>query len=404
MDGIRLIPRTRYLDRIAPFAGTRLIKVITGLRRVGKSCVLRMLADRAAQTAPDVPVIFIDKERSRWEGVTDGASLEAEARTRAGTGSASVFIDEAQEIDGFATALRSMAAEGRYDIYVTGSNARLLSGEIATLFAGRTVGIRVHPLSYDEFLTFHGREDSDESLAWYLRFGGLPFLHLLPPDGHATMEYLGGVYDSVILKDVVTRYGIRNPATLARVVEYMADSVGSPSSARNIANFLKSKGVEVSPQAILDYLSHLEDCFALSRVKTLGLSGKPILEGPGKWYFGDLGLWTRIRGFDMTDIGKIVENAVFLRLETDGWTVKTGRVGDREVDFAAERDGRRLYVQASYLLADARTREREFGALLAMNDAWPKLVVSMDPIREDYRGIRHLSLREFLLGNYDRLA
>lgn len=400
MSVLGLIPRSRYLERLRPYVGTELIKLITGLRRVGKSSILRLLADEARGARPEIPVLFIDKELSAWEAVADGPALEAAAKETAAGGKLALFVDEAQEIRGFDRALRSLAAEGGYDIYVTGSNAQLLSGDIATLFAGRTATIQVHPLSYDEFLLFHGRGDSDESLALYLRYGGLPFLRKLPLEDETAFEYLRGVYDSVILKDIVLRHGLRNPATLARIAEYVADSIGSPSSARNIANYLKSRGVESSPQAVLDYLGHLEQAFAVRRVKAEDLAGKRILENGDKYYFEDLGMRSVSRGFEGRDIAKVVENAVFLRLELDGWTIRSGRAGTREIDFACERGGSRIYVQASYLLADESTREREFGALLATGDVWPRFVVSMDPIQADERGVRHISLRDFLLGKY----
>lgn len=395
-----LIPRQRYLDRLAPYVGTPLIKIITGQRRVGKSSILKLMAARVKAERPEMPVLYIDKELSRWEKVADGQALEAAVKDAAGDGGITLFVDEAQEIRGFDRALRSLAAEGGRDIYITGSNANLLSGDIATLFAGRTATIRVHPLSYDEFLLFHGREDTDESLSLYLRFGGLPFLRKLPLEDATALEYLGGVYDSVVLKDIVLRHGLRNPATLRRVVEFVADNIGSPTSARNAANYLKSRGVDASPQSILDYFSHLEAAYALRRVKSEDLAGKRILESGDKYYFEDLGIRTAVRGFSQREIGKVVENAVFLRLETDGWIVRSGRAGKREIDFVAEREGKRIYVQACYLIAEDATREREFGALLDAPDAWPRFVVSMDPIRADQSGIRHLSLKSFLLGEY----
>jgi uncharacterized protein len=396
-----LIPRPRYLQRIKPYIGSALIKLITGQRRVGKSSILKLLAQDSARRQPDLPLLYIDKELSSWDAVADGPALEEAAKEKAEGGKLALFVDEAQEIRGFDRALRSLAAQGGYDIYVTGSNAHLLSADIATLFAGRTATITVHPLSYDEFLAFHAREDSDASLDLYLRYGGLPFLRNLPLEDETAFEYLRGVYDSVLLKDIVLRRSLRNPATLTRIAEYVADCVGSPSSARNVANYLRSRGVEASPQAVLDYMGYLEESFAIARVRAEDLAGKRILESGDKYYFEDLGLRSAARGFSRRDIAKIVENAVFLRLELDGWTVRSGRSGAREIDFACERAGKRIYVQACYLIADDETREREFGALLGTGDAWPRFVVSMDPLQADERGVRHLSLRAFLLGGYE---
>lgn len=377
--------------------GTRLIKVITGQRRVGKSSVLQSLAAHYRIERPEVRTIVIDKERSAWDQVRDAASLERAAQPL-GNEMVALFIDEAQEIPGFERALRSLAAGGRHDIWVTGSNARLLSGEIATLFAGRTATLRIRALDYAEFLTFHERAESDESLALYLRYGGLPFLRNLRLADETAYEYLGGVFDAIVLKDIVQRHAIRNPAILERIVEFLADSIGSPVSARNVANYLKTKGIECSPQTVLDYSGYLTDAYTANRVRAEDLQGKRILESGDKYYFEDLGLRSTLRGFDQRDIGKVVENAVYLKLAGAGWDVRSGRIGEREIDFVCERGGKRAYVQAAYLVPDGLTREREFGSLLALRDAWPRYVVSMDPIRADHEGIRHLGLREFLLG------
>ncbi|HUX20656.1 MAG TPA: ATP-binding protein [Spirochaetia bacterium] len=391
-----LIPRPRYIDRARLWFGTRLIKILTGQRRVGKSSILRNLVSIYGEEQPEIRLVFIDKELSEWDRIHDAASLEQAASSKGGERVA-LFIDEAQEIPGFERAIRSLATDGLHDIWVTGSNARLLSGDIATLFAGRTATLRIRALDYGEFLRFHAREDSDESLALYLRYGGLPFLRNLRLADETAFEYLHGVFDAIVLKDLVQRHGVRNPAILARIVEFLADTIGSPVSARNVANYLKSKGIDASPQTILDYFGHLTDAYGINRVRAEDLQGKRLLESGDKYYFEDLGLRSVARGFDQRDIGKIVENAVYLKLAAEGWEINSGRAGDREIDFVCERAGKRIYVQATYLVPDGPTRVREFGSLLALRDAWPRFVVSMDPIRADQEGVRHLSLREFLL-------
>jgi hypothetical protein len=389
------IERPLYTARTRLFFGTPLIKIITGQRRVGKSCVLKSIADIYRAERPDWRVVLIDKELSAWDQVRDASSLEAAAAAADGERVA-LFVDEAQEIPGFEKALRSLAAGGRHDIWVTGSNARLLSGEIATLFAGRTVSIRIRALDYSEFLLFHSLADGDPSLALYLRYGGLPFLRNLKLADETVLEYLGGVFDAIVLKDIVQRHGIRNPAVFARMVEFLADSIGSPVSARNVANYLKSKGIDCSPQTALDYFGYLAESYCANRVRAEDVTGKRLLETGDKYYFDDLGMRSAARGFDQRDIGKIIENAVYLKLAGDGWDIRSGRVGDREIDFVCERGNERQYVQAAYLVPDGDTREREFGALLALRDAWPKTVVSMDPLRADYEGVRHVGLREYL--------
>jgi predicted AAA+ superfamily ATPase len=271
-----------------------------------------------------------------------------------------------------------------------------LSGEIATLFAGRSVSLRIRALNYLEFLRFHDREDSEASLADYLRYGGLPFLRNLELADETALEYLGGVFDAIVLKDIVQRHGVRNPVIFARMVEFLADSIGSPVSARNVANYLKSKGIDCSPQTVLDYFGYLAESYCANKVRAEDVTGKRLLETGDKYYFDDLGMRSAARGFDQRDIGKVVENAVYLKLAGEGWDIRSGRIGDREIDFVCQRGGERQYVQAAYLVPDGATREREFGSLLALRDAWPKTVVSMDPLRADYEGVRHIALGDFL--------
>jgi hypothetical protein len=390
-----LLERPRYTDQARAWFGNRLIKILTGQRRVGKSFILRNLADICRRERPEWRTVLIDKELSAWDQVRDAPSLELAAASRNGEHVA-LFIDEAQEIPGFERALRSLAAAGLHDIWVTGSNARLLSGEIASLFAGRTVTLRIRALDYGEFLRFHGLEDSDASLALYLHYGGLPFLRNLRLADETAFEYLRGVFDAIVLKDIVQRHGVRNPAILGRIVEFLADSIGCPVSARNVANYLKAKGIECSPQTVLDYFGHLANAYSVNRVRAEDLAGKRLLESGDKYYFDDLGMRSAARGFDQRDIGKVIENAVYLKLAGEGWDIRSGRAGDREIDFVCDRSGTRIYVQAAYLVPDGTTREREFGSLLDLRDAWPRYVVSMDPLRADYEGVRHLGLREFL--------
>jgi predicted AAA+ superfamily ATPase len=391
-----LLDRPQYADQARAWFGSRLIKILAGQRRVGKSFILRSLADTSRRERPEWRTIFIDKELSAWDHVRDASSLELAAASRNGEPVA-LFIDEAQEIAGFERAVRSLAAAGLHDIWVTGSNAQLLSGEIATLFAGRTVTLRIRALDYGEFLRFHGLEDSDASLPLYLRYGGLPFLRNLRLADETAFEYLRGVFNAIVLKDIVQRHRVRNPAILGRIVEFLGDSIGSPVSARNVANFLKAKGIECSPQTVLDYFGHLTDAYSVNRVRAEDLAGKRLLESGDKYYFDDLGMRSAARGFDQRDIGKVIENAVYLKLAGEGWDIHSGRAGDREIDFVCERAGTRIYVQAAYLVPDGTTREREFGSLLALRDAFPRYVVSMDPLQADHDGVRHLSLREFLL-------
>jgi len=289
------------------------------------------------------------------------------------------------------------SAEGRYDLYVTGSNARLLSGELATLFTGRAITFEIHALSYTEFLSFHRLEDSDKSLQYYLRYGGLPYLARLPFEDRVLVEYLEAIVDTVVLRDVVERFGVRNTSFLRNLVRYCADAVGTLLSAKRIADYLKSQRLSVSPQIVIDYLGHLEAAFLIHRCPRYDIQGRKLFEIGEKIYFEDLGLRTSLRGFRQTDLGKVLENAVYLKLVQEGFSVGVGVLGDREIDFVATRGDECLYVQAAASVADESTRAREFGNLLQIKDNHPKFVVSLDPVRADEKGIRHLGLREFLL-------
>ncbi len=391
-----VLDRPRYLSRVAPWVGKPLIKVLTGQRRIGKSCLLQTLARTLAAAEPGRPVLHLEMERAEWRSVGDADALLTWVADRAPTGRAAILIDEVQEIHDFDVALRSLATEQRLDLYVTGSNAELLSGEIATRFAGRSITIEVHPLSYDEFLVFHARPDDDASLAAYLRYGGLPFLRNVSLTDAVVFEYLSGVANTALLADVVARHQIRNPDLLTRLVLFLADNVGSPVSAQSVVRFLKSQRTSASVPTILAHLSQLAQAFLIRCVRRSDLEGKRFFEVAEKHYFEDLGLRAALRGSRPEDVGKVVENAVFNRLVVDGWQVTTGFSGDKEIDFVCVRGTERAYVQATYLMPESTTRAREFGNLLSIRDNHPKYVVSLDPFQSDERGVRHLALRAFL--------
>lgn len=387
--------RPRTWKRLEPWIGSNLIKVVTGQRRVGKSSFLSTIAD-VLETKSGTAPLFVQCELAEWSHIATGDDLLRAALAYAPSGQAVLLVDEVQEISGFDKALRSLVAEERWDVYVTGSNAELLSGEIASRFAGRAVTIEMHPLGYDEFLVFHDQVDSDASLARYLRYGGLPFLRHLPLRDDTAFEYLGGVAQTAILKDVVRRHSIRSPDLLERLVLFLADSTGSPVSAQSIARYLKSQRATVSVPTLLEYMHHLQQAYLLRRVRRQDLEGKRFLEVAEKHYFEDVGIRAALLGSRPQDIGKILENVVYQRLLMDGWSVSTGDQDGREIDFVCERGSDRIYVQATYLLADTATRQREFGNLLAIADNHPKFVVSMDPHLQDDRGVKHQGLRTFL--------
>lgn len=393
------IERPLYLQRIMPYVQKGIMKILVGQRRVGKSYMLFQLMDRISALDPDGQQIYINKELNEFAEIRrDKDLLEYIAAHRKADRQLYLFIDELQEIDGFEHALRSLQAEGDVDIYGTGSNAKLLSGELAAYLSGRYVEIKVYGLTYAEFLQFHGQQQGRESLNAYMKFGGLPYLRHLELNDSIIFDYLGNIADAIMLKDIVARYDIRNVSFLQRLMRFLADNVGSLVTARKISEYLKSQQMKVSHNLVIDYLSYLSNALLVFSVNRYDIVGKKIFEIGEKYYFEDLGIRHALVGFRGTDINKILENLVFMHLKTAGYEVSVGQIGKWEVDFVCEKAGNRLYVQVAYMIADEKVRDREFGNLLKLPDNFPKMVVSMDEVTGgNYQGIDHVHIEDFLL-------
>ena len=362
---------------------------------------MMQLADMLRQRRADANLIYIDKERLDFAALKTEQDLYQYVRQHLEQNHPNyLFVDEVQEIENFQLALRSLLNEDACDIYCTGSNARILSGELATHLAGRYVEIHVHSLSYQEFLDFNRLADNRESLRRYLIFGGMPYLHNLPMDENVIFEYLRNVYSTILLKDVVSRENIRNVSFLENLVAYLADNTGSLFSAQNISKYLKSQRVNMPTQTILNYLKALCNSYFLYKLQRADTHGMKIFEIGEKYYFEDLGLHNAIRHFDFRrDVNKLMENVVCIELMRAGYQVHIGKNGNKEIDFMASKGSQRIYVQVSYLLPDEITIEREFGNLLDIPDNYPKYVVTMDEMLcgSNYQGIKQVHLRDFLL-------
>ncbi|MBU0991798.1 MAG: ATP-binding protein [Proteobacteria bacterium] len=393
------IERPIYLDRVMPYVKKDIIKIFIGQRRVGKSYMLFQLMDRISTLNPDGQQIYINKELYEFTNIRNAEDLlNYIASHRQSDRYLSLFIDELQDIEGFETALRSLQAEGNVDIYGTGSNAKLLSGELATYLSGRYIEIKVYGLSYGEFLTFHGLERGSSSLQSYLKFGGLPYLRHLSLDDTVVFDYLKNVTDAILLKDIVSRYDIRNVSFLQRLARFLADNVGSLVTARKISAYLKSQKIKISHNLVLDYLTYLSNALLVLPAKRYEIVGKKIFEIGEKYYFEDLGIRHALVGFRPTDINKVIENVIFTHLKISGYDVSVGQIGKKEVDFVCEKDAERLYIQATYMITDDKVRDREYGNLLAIPDNYPKKVVSMDTVPGgSYQGVNHIYLEDFLL-------
>jgi predicted AAA+ superfamily ATPase len=399
-----LISRNRYFNKIKPFINKNIIKVLTGQRRVGKSYLLLQLKDEILKLNKDSNIIFINKEYFEFSFIRNSDDLYSYVESRISPEHKNyLMIDEIQDIFEFEKVLRHYQSKNNIDIYCTGSNATMLSSELSTHLSGRHVEFKIYSLSYLEFLEFNNLDSNKNSLDKYLQHGGLPFLRNLPDDNIVISEYLKGIYTTIIYKDVVGRNNIRNTIFLENLVQFLASDIGNTISGQKIRDYLKSQGVKTSTQNVLNYLTYLENAFLVYKVLRKDIIGKRIFEINSKYYFEDWGLSNAIIGDDYFDIGKTIENVIYINLLIAGYDVKVGQTGDREIDFIAEKEGAKVYVQASYLIPTEKVKQREFGNLLLVKDNYPKYVVSLDEyLIGNFEGIKHLHLKEFL-ENIDNL-
>lgn len=394
------ILRQSYLEKIERYLGRDTIIILTGQRRIGKSYILRLFRDKVSKDAGS-NVIFIDKEKNEFDDIKTYKDLNAyidERRNRAKKNY--ILVDEIQDIAEFEKSVRSYYEEPDVEIVVTGSNSKMLSGDLSTLIGGRYKEICVQALSYEEFMLFHTLPDSDDTLAKYIRFGGLPGLVKIGLDEQDAREYQLDVYHTVLLKDVVMRNKIRNVPFLENLVRFLADNTGKIISANSIAKYMKAQGESVTSTVIINYIKNLSDAYLIHKVNRYDIHGKKLFESNDKFYFEDNGLRNTLAGGSREgDIEKVIENVIYNHLVRLGYEVTVGQLQAGEIDFVCNKpEGQRVYVQASYLIADDATRAREFGHLQAIKDNYPKYVISMTPLvdRQDSDGITHLSLRRFL--------
>lgn len=399
METVKFIQRKQYLDKITPFVQKGVIKVIIGQRRVGKSFMLYQLIDYIEKKVKNPLIIYINKELHEFDNIKNSNDLVQYVNRAKKNRKKDIFlfIDEVQDITDFEKALRSLHAENICDIYCTGSNAAMFSGELATYLSGRYVEIKIYGLSYNEYLLFHKLDDSNESLQSYIRYGGLPFLINLELKDLTVYEYLRNIFNTIMLKDIVSRYNIRNIDFLERLVEFVAENTGSMVSSKKISDYLKSQRINISPNIVLDYLSYLTSAFFIFKAKRADITGKKIFEIGEKYYFEDLGIRHTITGFAQQDINRVLENLVYLHMKINGYEVNVGEIDGREIDFVCRKSNSKIYIQVSYMITGEDVHKREFGNLMKIDDNYRKIVVSMDEITGGgYQGIEHIHIREFL--------
>ncbi|MBN2893378.1 MAG: ATP-binding protein [Bacteroidales bacterium] len=393
------LKRDYYLNKIRPFINKQLIKVITGQRRVGKSYLLMQIRDEISLQDRNANIIYINLEKIEYSDLKNYKQLAQLISEKLTDNQNYIFIDEIQEIYGFERVLRSYLTEPNIDIYCTGSNANLLSGELATFLSGRHIEVKVNSLSFIEFLYFHNLPPNEKSLTMYLKFGGMPFLINLKNEEEIKQEYLKNIFNTIVFRDIVARYSIRDVSFLENIIRFVADNIGSILSANNITKYLKSQNINKTTQTIINYLEYIKNSYTIDKVKRYDLHGKKIFESGEKYYFHDLGIRNNIVGFNMTEIHKIIENVVYNHLKFNDFKIFIGKLDNTEIDFIAKKNNEVIYVQVAYLLKDEKTINREFGNLLKIKDNFPKYVISMDNFSapNSFRGIKHISLLNFLL-------
>lgn len=399
-----MIQRETYMKRIRPFIDQDVIKVLTGVRRSGKSVMLELIKQELQNRGIDQGqlISFNFESMANADYLTaDALYQELKTRIPAAGGRVYLFFDEIQEVDNWQRCINALRVDVDCDIYITGSNAKLLSGELATLLAGRYVAFVIYPFSFAEYLQAEQEQGAhctpEQAFREYLERGGMPFLTQVHIDRTASLQYLRDVYNSVVLKDIVQRHAIRDTELLERVIAFAFANVGHTFSARSIANYIKSEGRKVAPDTVVAYLKYCCDSCLLQRVNREDVTGKGILAVQEKYYVVDQGFREAVYGSNARGIDQALENIVCIELLRRGYEVRVGKYDNREIDFIGHRDGQKLYIQVTYLLSTPEIIAREFDVLQALPDNYPKYVVSMDEFDFSRNGIKHRNLRDFLL-------
>lgn len=399
-----MIKRELYLKKLLFLKDQPIIKVLTGMRRAGKSTLLDLLEEAfMAAGVPKAQIIHLNFEWMALDEIRDDHQLYALLQERMrGQQTVYLLLDEIQLVEHWERAVNSLFAERRADIYLTGSNAKLLSSEIATLLAGRYALIEVYPLSFREYLTFlpEAEREADAAFQRYLQYGGLPIVPGMPQDEDLIQTVLSGIYNTVLMKDIVQRNAVRDPDLLERIVRFLTAHVGSAVSTSKISGYLTSQGRKTSPTTIDNYLKMLSDAFIFYRAERYDIKGKQYLKTQEKYYIVDIGLRNALLGFHGGDYGHILENIVYLELRRRGYEVGVGKLGTLEVDFVATKPGRKVYYQVSASILDETTRARELAPLRKIPDQYEKVILTMDrTFVKDFDGIRNVNIIDFLLSD-----
>ena len=393
-----MLKRELYLKRIRDFYDSDLVKILVGIRRSGKSVILEQIIEELRNKGIDIEhIIYINFEFIEFEELTDYKKLNKYIKDKIKDNSMYyLFFDEIQNVDNFEKVVNSLRASEKVSIFITGSNSRLLSEELSTVLSGRYVSFRINPLSYKEVLQLQGKESNDEIFNNYMKWGSLPNRFEFKNE-ESIKNYLYGVFDSIILRDVVERLKIRDTALFNLILQYIIDTIGREFSAENIINFLKNEGREVSTLTIYSYLDALCKALLIRKVYRYDIHGKAVLKTLNKYYVTDLGI-AQIKN-NKTEIDKsyAIENIVYNELIIKGYDVYTKKKKKGEIDFVATKPNKKIYIQVAFSIPNEDTKIREFGAYNVINDNYPKYVISLDKFTYEYNGIKHVNLIDFLL-------
>ena len=397
--------RNLYLEKITPYMNKPVIKVITGMRRVGKSYILRLIIKRLEEKGiPKKRILYINKELLEYDFIQNYRDLDeyVKKQFKSVRGRKYLIVDEVQEIYEWEKAINSFLSEGHFDIYISGSNARLLSSDIATLISGRYIEIPVFTLSFEEFLLFRSERkgNRDSEFATYLWAGGFPAIHHFDFNQEVVYQYVSSLYNTILLKDVIKRNNVRNVNLLENVTRYLFDNIGNIFSAKRVFDFVKSQKMRVGIETVQNYIAYILSTFALHKVPRYDIKGKRLLELYEKYYLGDVALRHALLGYREGDISGVLENIVYLELKRRGYNVFVGKFENKEIDFIAEKENRKAYFQVTYLLSSSETVDREFSVLRMIKDNYPKYVISLDTVfGSDIDGIHRVNLIDFLLNS-----
>ena len=401
-----MLKRDEYIKQIVPFIDKDVIKVLTGIRRSGKSVMLKLLMEELKNIGiNENQFIYINFENLKYRNLKNYEKLYDFILNKVDDKYKSyyIFLDEIQEVEEWERCVNSLRVDEdfKFDIYITGSNAKLLSGELSTYLAGRYIEFVVYPFSFKEFFEIMKEKNKEidlkEAFQDYVKFGGMPFLHNLDYNFEASMQYLQDLYASIILKDITQRNNIRDTDLLERIINYVVMNIGNTFSATSISKFFKSENRKVATETILNYIKACEEAFLVYRVARNDLLGKKILNVNEKYYIADHGIREAIMENNQKNINQVLENIVYFEMLRRGYNVKIGKVDNLEVDFVCKKNDETIYIQVSYLLASEDTKEREFSVLENIKDNYPKYVLSMDEFDMSRNGIKHVNLIEFLI-------